>query len=68
MYYTFTWGGFAKKREDNRARNTKPRGKPRQKPKGPPKAKNFQARPPKKEKAIDPDNPFAALLALKDKS
>ena len=68
VYYTFTWGGFAKKREDNRARNTKPRGKPRQKPKGPPKAKNFQARPPKKEKAIDPDNPFAALLALKDKS
>ncbi|MEO0830542.1 MAG: disulfide oxidoreductase, partial [Pseudomonadota bacterium] len=31
-------------------------------------AKRFEARPPKKEKAIDPDNPFAALLALKDKS
>jgi ATP-dependent RNA helicase SUPV3L1/SUV3 len=31
-------------------------------------AKTFQARPPKKEKAIDPDNPFAAaLMGLKDK-
>jgi ATP-dependent RNA helicase SUPV3L1/SUV3 len=27
------------------------------------KAQSFQARPPKKEKAIDPDNPFAAALA-----
>ena len=31
-------------------------------------AKTFEARPPKKEKAIDPDNPFAAaLMGLKDK-
>ncbi|GAA3854134.1 helicase-related protein [Celeribacter arenosi] len=29
--------------------------------------KTFSARPPKQEKPIDPDNPFAALLALKDK-
>jgi len=30
-------------------------------------AKRFEARPPKKEKAIDPDNPFAAaLMGLKD--
>ena len=30
-------------------------------------AQNFSARPPKKEKAIDPDNPFAAaLMGLKD--
>ncbi len=49
----------------------KPRGKG--KPKGgkrPPrddKAKSYQARPPKKEKPIDPDNPFAALMALKNK-
>ncbi|WP_116085671.1 helicase-related protein [Tropicimonas sp. IMCC34011] len=27
----------------------------------------FEARPPKKDKPIDPDNPFAALAALKDK-
>ncbi|MBV7410185.1 helicase-related protein [Maritimibacter sp. DP1N21-5] len=31
-------------------------------------AKTFSARPPKKEKAIDPDNPFAqALMGLRDK-
>lgn len=48
----------------------RPRGKqgggPRKggKPQG---AQNFSARPPKKEKAIDPDNPFAAaLMGLKD--
>ncbi len=29
-------------------------------------SKTFSARPPKKEKPIDPDNPFAALMALKD--
>jgi len=41
------------------------------KPSGPKDAgreRTFSAKPPKKEKAIDPDNPFAALLALKDKS
>ena len=33
------------------------------------KARSYHARPPKKEKAIDPDNPFAAaLMGLKDKS
>lgn len=30
--------------------------------------KKFEARPPKQDKPIDPDNPFAALMALKDKS
>lgn len=29
--------------------------------------KNFEARPPRKDKPIDPDNPFAALMALKGK-
>ncbi|CUH76224.1 helicase-related protein [Tropicibacter naphthalenivorans] len=52
----------------------KPRGKGKPKGKGGPKGdrngpKTFSARPPKKEKAIDPDNPFAAaLMGLKDKS
>lgn len=33
------------------------------------KPKSFEARPPKREKPIDPDNPFAAaLMGLKDKS
>jgi len=50
----------------------KPGGKPRGKgSKGKPRnegAKQFSARPPKKEKAIDPDNPFAAaLMGLKSK-
>ncbi|MEO1423589.1 MAG: helicase-related protein [Pseudomonadota bacterium] len=47
-------------------RNGKPRGKPKGKPgdKGP---KVHTARPPRQEKPIDPDNPFAALLALKNK-
>ena len=32
------------------------------------KAKTFSSRPPKKDKPIDPDNPFAqALMGLKDK-
>ncbi|SEQ99572.1 helicase-related protein [Thalassovita taeanensis] len=52
----------------------KPRGKggkPRRDGQGraPQGAKAFEARPPRKEKAIDPDNPFAAaLMGLKDKS
>ncbi|KEO60974.1 helicase-related protein [Thioclava indica] len=33
----------------------------------PDQARNFEARPPKKDKPIDPDNPFAVLAALKDK-
>ncbi|MCP3971089.1 MAG: disulfide oxidoreductase [Rhodobacteraceae bacterium] len=80
LFYTFTWAGFARQRETGggrphkgRPRGPKPQGKPRGKhpPKGkggdPNKAKSFSARPPKKQKPIDPDNPFAALLALKDK-
>ena len=31
------------------------------------KSKTYEARPPRVEKPIDPDNPFAALLALKAK-
>lgn len=39
-------------------------GKPGGKDQG---SRNFEARPPRAEKPIDPDNPFAALLALKGK-
>ena len=83
VFYTFTWGGNRGGRQQNRG-GGKPRrenaggapkgrrqGKPGGKQGGKPrqdKAKSFQARPPKKEKAIDPDNPFAALMALKEKS
>ena len=73
VFYTFTWGGNRGPRKDARPQGGKPRGKPKGKPKGKPRrdqqgAKNYQARPPKKEKQIDPDNPFAAaLMGLKDK-
>jgi ATP-dependent RNA helicase SUPV3L1/SUV3 len=63
--------------EGGRPRGRKPqgKGKPQGKrreggrdgAKGGNKAQSFSARPPRKEKAIDPDNPFAAaLMALKD--
>ncbi len=76
VFYTFTWG---RQRQQNRGPRReqgqgkgKPRGKPQGKPQGkkggkPQSAKSFSSRPPKKEKAIDPDNPFAAaLMGLKD--
>ncbi len=76
VFYTFTWG---RQRQQNRGPRReqgqgkgKPRGKPQGKPQGkkggkPQGAKSFSSRPPKKEKAIDPDNPFAAaLMGLKD--
>jgi ATP-dependent RNA helicase SUPV3L1/SUV3 len=66
-------GGAAKGRRDGgKPQGDRPRGKGKPKGKGqPPRdagAKTFQARPPKKEKQIDPDNPFAAaLMGLKTK-
>ncbi|WP_370228693.1 helicase-related protein [Cognatishimia sp.] len=82
VFYSFTWGGRGARQTNRGGQNQKPRrdggapkgrrqGKPGGKPGGKPrqdKAKSFQSRPPKKEKAIDPDNPFAALMALKEKS
>ena len=73
VYYTFAWGA---KRVDRLAggprKGHKPRGKPKQdrgaKGKGGKsggnsgKAERFEARPPKRDKPIDPDNPFAAAL------
>ena len=79
VFYTFTWvnqrkGGGDRKPQGKPQGNPhgKPQGKPRGKPQGkrPQRdgAKSYQARPPKKEKKIDPDNPFAAaLMGLKDK-
>jgi ATP-dependent RNA helicase SUPV3L1/SUV3 len=48
----------------------KPQGKPGGKPGGRPPQngpQKYEARPPRPEKKIDPDNPFAALAALKGK-
>jgi len=64
VFYTFAW---APKRQP-RPQNDRPqrKGPPKGKKGGKPqrdRAQNFSARPPKKEKAIDPDNPFAAALA-----
>ncbi len=83
VFYTFAWAGRQNNRGPRRGagqgrrdqaggktgkpqgKGGKPRGKGPQREKGP---KAFSARPPKKEKAIDPDNPFAAaLMGLKDK-
>ncbi|KUF12218.1 helicase-related protein [Pseudoponticoccus marisrubri] len=63
------------KRRDDRSGGDRPRGKGKG-PKGKGKggkpdagAKTYQSRPPRKEKQIDPDNPFAAaLMGLKDKT
>jgi ATP-dependent RNA helicase SUPV3L1/SUV3 len=78
VYYTFTRA--PRRRPDQQGRrNDNPgggrpqgKGKPRgkggkpggRKPDGP---KVHSAKPPRKEKAVDPDNPFAALMALKNK-
>jgi ATP-dependent RNA helicase SUPV3L1/SUV3 len=74
VFYTFTWarpkqGGGRGKRPSGGA-GGKPKGKPRGKPDGKakPGAQEFSARPPRHEKKIDPDNPFAAaLMGLKGK-
>ncbi len=71
VFYTFRWGRKPqgqRRPQGDKAPRGKGKGKPRGGPKGKPQgAKTFNARPPKKEKAIDPDNPFAAaLMGLKD--
>ncbi|MBJ6370378.1 helicase-related protein [Sedimentitalea arenosa] len=81
VFYTFTWGRTVQ--GGQRGKPAQGRGKPQGKGKprgkaGSPKggnrqgergqtSKSFSARPPKPEKKIDPDNPFAAaLMGLKD--
>ncbi|MGB7240734.1 MAG: helicase-related protein [Sulfitobacter sp.] len=76
VFYTFTWArparrapqGNRKPGADRTPRKGKPRGKGG-KPGGDKGqgGKSFSARPPRAEKPIDPDNPFAAaLMGLKD--
>lgn len=75
VFFTFFWGrpatrGTGKPRGQGRpgkAKQGKPGagGKRGPKPQG---ARKFESRPPKPEKKIDPDNPFAAaLMGLKDR-
>ncbi len=74
-FYTFTWGGNRNSRGPRRE-GDKPRGKGKPRKGAPNKGKGgdrggrpqkFSAKPPRREKQIDPDNPFAAaLMGLKD--
>ncbi len=73
VFYTFTWGGNRGGNQQQRRgkpqgkRDGKPNGKGKPRRDGGNKSRNFEARPPKKDK-IDPDNPFAqALMGLKTK-
>ncbi|WP_406870144.1 helicase-related protein [Thioclava sp. 'Guangxiensis'] len=62
--------GGKRRSEGNRRNDGEQRrgGKPGNKGKGAPKGgQKFEARPPKKEKPMDPDSPFAILASLKDK-
>ncbi|PWE33733.1 disulfide oxidoreductase [Maritimibacter sp. 55A14] len=78
VFYTFTWAPKRRPGGPRAARQGgKPRGKPKAKTQGGARerdpqdrgGKSFSARPPRKEKPIDPDNPFAAaLMGLKDKT
>ena len=74
VFYTFAWAPKRNPRPagDKPQRRGPPKGKTGGKAPGGKgqggkgqggKPQNFSARPPKKEKAIDPDNPFAAALA-----
>ncbi|NHB75132.1 helicase-related protein [Rhodobacter calidifons] len=52
--------------KQDRPKGERPHGKGG-KPNRDDRQKSYEARPPRQEKPIDPDNPFAALLALKGK-
>jgi len=79
VFYTFNWMRRPPRDRNQQRREgggrpqgqgkpgKKPGGRPGKKPGGKPQqgGKSFSARPPKNEKPIDPDNPFAALAALK---
>ncbi|MCK0151068.1 disulfide oxidoreductase [Marivita sp. S6314] len=82
VFYTFTWRGNRPnrqgtrdggkgRREGGKPQGDRPRGKGKPKGKGKPRdagPKTFASKPPRKEKQIDPDNPFAAaLMGLKGK-
>jgi ATP-dependent RNA helicase SUPV3L1/SUV3 len=55
---------LGERREGGKPKHGGKGGKPERREGG----KSFEARPPRAEKPIDPDNPFAVLAALKTKS
>lgn len=78
VFFTFTWSRPRHGGKPQGARSGKPQGKRPPRPRGKTQGKkgggkasqdgkSFPARPPRPEKKIDPDNPFAAaLMGLKD--
>jgi len=67
VFYTFKWVPKARPVRPEQSQKPRGKGKPAGKPQGG-KPKRHTAAPAKKEKPLDPDNPFAALMALKGKS
>ncbi|MGJ8618196.1 MAG: helicase-related protein [Sulfitobacter sp.] len=76
VFYTFTWGRAPRANQNQRrggGDRPQGKGKPNNRKGGPRdgkgnKPQKFSAKPPRHEKPIDPDNPFAAaLMGLKDK-
>ncbi|KMK67789.1 helicase-related protein [Puniceibacterium sp. IMCC21224] len=62
-------GGKGRRNDGPRGKGGKPGGKGGNRPEQENKPKKFEARPPRREKPIDPDNPFAAaLMGFKDKT
>ena len=63
-------GGKPQGERSGEGRGERPQhGKPGDKaPRREERAKNFEARPPRRETPIDPDNPFAVLAALRDRT
>ncbi|MDE3121637.1 MAG: hypothetical protein KGK00_07665, partial [Paracoccaceae bacterium] len=60
-----------KDRGDQERGKGKPHGKGKPQGKGPrrdDRPKHIEAAPPRREKPIDPDNPFAVLAALRDRT
>ncbi|MDG1680411.1 MAG: helicase-related protein [Tateyamaria sp.] len=74
VFYTFSWarpsGGQRSRPKTQGTGKPRGKGKPNGKSRSKPsdsKSQNFSARPPRAEKKIDPDNPFAvALMGLRD--
>jgi ATP-dependent RNA helicase SUPV3L1/SUV3 len=66
VFYTFRW--VPKKRPSNQGRSQRPQAKVKKLPRGSKPKLHTPKLAPTKDKPLDPDNPFAALMALKGKS
>ena len=66
IFYTFRW--VPKKRPSDKGRSQRPQGKGKKLQRGSKPKVHTSKLAPTKDKPLDPDNPFAALMALKGKS